>query len=895
MAKKGQGNRTLTDFLQKNVLEEKKKERKKQNNATDEQSTRDASKQNIEVKVEPHEYSTKKKTNWFVRADNIYIKNGYLLSYYYDPNKNVALLLFYDDDEKRVKYWYDKTGHKPYFIVKEKPDEVQRIIPANLKTRVKDVTQVVKFNLLKMKKEMYTKVIVDDPLAVRELRSKFKETWESNIKYHQNYIYDNNLIPGVKYEVTGKKLRLRNDETVNDFQPEKIIEAASTSSLSLAKELITLLEQEPPSPKMAAIDIEVYSPIASRLPDPEKASFPIISIAIATSDGISKVFMLYTPNLGKISEIASKSYEIQLYDNEYSLLLDFFSLISEYPVVLSFNGDNFDLPYLRKRAKKLGFREEEIPIIQEQGFYTFKTGIHIDMYSVFDNKALKTYVFGGTYRENTLDAVAEAVLGVGKIEITKEISKLSFMELAEYNYRDAYLTLNLMQWKNNLTWKLLVVLSRLSKTGIEELSRNQISIWIRNMMYWEHRKRGYLIPNKEDLIERKGELKSKAIIKGKKYAGAIVLDPPVGVFFNVQVLDFASLYPTIIKVWNLSYETVNPQYPCKRSREVPEVGHTVCFDKDGLTSQYIGVLRDLRVKLYKKKSKDSSVSEEKRLWYNAVQSSLKVFLNASYGVFGSENFALYTPPVAESVTAIGRFVIKSTMKKAEEMGLKILYGDTDSMFLWSPKKESISRLIREIEEENRLDLEIDKIFRYVAFSGLKKNYLGVTPAGEVEIKGLLGKKRNQPEFLKSAFKEMISIIASVEKPSEFEDKKKMIVGKIKDIYKQLKNKGYTLDELAFNVMLNKSIKEYDKTTPQHVKAAMMLEYFGKTFARGDIISFVKVKNKEGVKPVQLAKLSEIDIEKYLEALKSTFEQILMALNVEWKEIEGVARLETFFT
>ena len=485
-------------------------------------------------------------------------------------------------------------------------------------------------------------------------------------------------------------------------------------------------------------------------------------------------------------------------------------------------------------------------------------------------------------------------MGAGKIKLEEEVSKVELKELAMYNFRDAQLTLELMLWKNGLTWKLLVVLSRLAKTGIEELSRSQISIWIRNMLYWEHRKRGYLIPRKEDLEREKGLTKTKATIKGKKYAGAIVLDPPVGVFFRVYVLDFASLYPSIIKVWNLSYETVNPSYPCKNYKEVPEAGHTVCFDREGIMSQLIGVLRDLRVKVFKRKAKKSGLEQGKAEWYNVVQSSLKVFLNASYGVFGSDAFALYAPPVAESVTAIGRYVIKSTLQKAGEMGLLTLYGDTDSMFLWSPKEELVQKLIDTVERESKLDLEVDKVFRYVAFSGLKKNYLGVVDAGEVVIKGLLGKKRNQPEFIKKAFEETIKDLASIRDPREFEDKKKLIVDKIRRIYKKLKRKEFMLDELAFNVMLSKAPSEYDKVTPQHVKAALMLEPFGRRFTRGDIISYVKVKSKDGVKPVQLAKLVEVDVEKYLDALKSTFEQLLQALNVEWKEIEGMARLEFFF-
>jgi DNA polymerase I len=229
------------------------------------------------------------------------------------------------------------------------------------------------------------------------------------------------------------------------------------------------------------------------------------------------------------------------------------------------------------------------------------------------------------------------------------------------------------------------------------------------------------------------------------------------------------------------------------------------------------------------------------------------------------------------------------------LGLKVLYGDTDSMFIWNPDKEALAKLVGEIEREFSLDLEIDKEFRYVAFSGLKKNYLAVSQGGEeVIIKGLLGKKRNQPEFLKKSFSEVISLLKEVKDPRDFSSVHEEIKGKVKEIYRRLKNMGYTLDELAFNVMLNKDIEGYVKNTPQHVKAAILLKNFDRKLVKGDIISYVKVKGRDGVKPVSLAKLSEIDIDKYLEIAKSTFEQVLRTINISWEDIEGMARLESFF-
>ena len=117
--------------------------------------------------------------------------------------------------------------------------------------------------------------------------------------------------------------------------------------------------------------------------------------------------------------------------------------------------------------------------------------------------------------------------------------------------------------------------------------------------------------------------------------------------------------------------------------------------------------------------------------------------------------------------------------------------------------------------------------------------------------------------------------------------------KIKDIYLKLKNYEYNLDELAIHVGLNKPLDSYEKNTPAHVKAARQLAAIGIEVLPGDVISFVKVKTKEGVKPIQLARLIEVDVDKYLEHVKSTFEQVLKAFNLSWDEVVGSYRLDAF--
>jgi DNA polymerase I len=91
----------------------------------------------------------------------------------------------------------------------------------------------------------------------------------------------------------------------------------------------------------------------------------------------------------------------------------------------------------------------------------------------------------------------------------------------------------------------------------------------------------------------KGKTATKAIIKGKKYKGAIVVEPVPGVHFNVAVMDFPSLYPSIIKVWNLGYQSILcPHSECRRNL-IPDTPHWVCTKKRALESLLIGSLRDL--------------------------------------------------------------------------------------------------------------------------------------------------------------------------------------------------------------------------------------------------------------------------------------------------------------
>ena len=527
---------------------------------------------------------------------------------------------------------------------------------------------------------------------------------------------------------------------------------------------------------------------------------------------------------------------------------------------------------------------------------TLKKGVHLDLYRTLSNRSFQIYAFSHKYTDFSLNSVCKALLNETKIDYGIDLTDLNLYQTANYCFNDAKLTYDLTSFNNDLLMNLLVVISRIARMPIDDIARMGVSQWIRSLFYYEHRQKNALIPKRTELEQHSSGVKSDAVIKDKKYRGGLVVEPTEGIHFNVTVMDFASLYPSIIKVKNLSYETVRcPHKECQKNK-IPETNHWVCTKKNGLTSLIIGSLRDLRVNYYKHLSKNQDLSEQQRQQYTVVSQALKVILNASYGVMGAEIFPLYFLPAAEATTAIGRHTILETIKRCKAIGIEVLYGDTDSLFIKNPTKAQIDDVIEWAKKEHGVELEIDKIYRYVVLSKRKKNYLGVTIEGKVDVKGLTGKKSHTPPFIKTLFNELLDILSKVQTVEDFEKSKQQISEKIADYGRRVEAKEIPLSELSFNVMISKAPSEYVKTVPQHIRAAKLLESI-REIKKGDIISYVKIINKPGVKPVEMARQDEIDSKKYMEFMESTLDQITSSMDLDFDTILGKPKqtgLDQFF-
>jgi len=874
------------------------------------------------------------------------LKRGLLLDVDYDGGTNKAYCKFYDLDTDEVKIWIDTTDHEPYCLSKEPISILEQLNYTNKAGQRKKLVdyegfkkfeEIKRFELLTDKEIPMTKIFGKTPIDVggsglnikNILAENEKKAWEADIRYHLNYILDRQLIPGLIYRINSGKL-------------EKIdFKESSEETKKLTSELRTLFRDEKPEMqefsekfidifitpipdvKRLALDIEVeVGEHDYRIPDARLANKEIISISFVASDGLKLVYILEREGFtfDKLHKDFPNDAKLYFFKSEKELLTESFRIMWDYPVIITFNGDNFDLNYMFHRAEKLKIEKDLNPIHVKRGFgimakaeCDLRKGIHIDVFNFFFNRSISGYAFGGSYQSASLNAISEALLGEKKYEHEEDIHDMEIDILSWYNLKDSILTLDLTRFNNSLVWNLIILLCRITKLPIHDMIRRQISTWIQNIFYFEHRRKNFLIPRKSEISEAKkgGELMSKFF--DGKFQGAYVIQPVPGIHYDVVVMDFASLYPSIIKEFNLSYETVLCPHKDDEDNLIKGTPYHICTHKMGIFAYVVGFFRDTRVKYFKPKSSNKNLTQKQRSYNHTIQQALKVFINASYGVFGSKNFPLFCLPVAESTTGIGQYSIKQTIKKAEELGVKVLYGDTDSVFLLNPSSSQMKEISDWSKKELDLDLEAEKTYQFLALSKRKKNYVGIYKDTKyVDIKGLVVKKKNTPDFIKKAFSQLIEILKNITNDEEFKLARKKIIEIVKSNLNKIGQPDtFTLEDYAINIGLQKNLNNYTKVIPQHVRAANAfirteISKLGnkttkaeilaikKTYQKGDAVKFIKSKGPLGAKVIEMAKLQDIDTKKYKELLTSALEQVLDALDISFEEIKGIKKMDAFF-
>jgi DNA polymerase elongation subunit (family B) len=458
----------------------------------------------------------------------------------------------------------------------------------------------------------------------------------------------------------------------------------------------------------------------------EEARARITSIAFYDKLGQDRrVFVLDEERRLKQTGYAGKDYVVEIFTSEESMLTRFINAFAEIqPTVISgWNTDNYDIPYLVNRIKKL-LGAQAVKKLSPAGIVEWNK--HRQRYKIFGVSSLDyltlykkfTYTELPNYR---LDTVAKFELGRGKVEYDGDLNQLFASDIekfVEYNMVDVNLV-------HDLDDKLqLIPLARTicHKGHVPYEDVYYASKYLDGAAIVDLKRNGLVAPNKRfRFVEEESE--SDAL------AGAYVMAPIPGLYKWIYDLDLTSLYPSIIMTLNISPETkvcvikdwdqecllkTEPQSVTftdgKFAQDVKtwlqDNAYTVASNGAVYRTDIRGFLPTILEKwfdervTYKDKRDEYEVGSEDYKFYDALQLTQKVLLNSFYGVLGLKTFRFHDLDNAGAITAAGQAVIKFSAKVINNYYIKEIgqdhfinatnskaefafYTDTDSTFVSS--------------------------------------------------------------------------------------------------------------------------------------------------------------------------------------------------------------------
>ncbi len=341
------------------------------------------------------------------------------------------------------------------------------------------------------------------------------------------------------------------------------------------------------------------------------------------------------------------------------------------------------------------------------------------------------------------------------------------------------------------------------------------------------------------------------------YAGGLVLQPQEGVYENISVIDFSSMYPNIMLKYNISPDTYVPEgEECKDCYVSPESKHRFRKGYRGVYTRMLQKLLEARRSVRKKLETVEGGSVEYGI-LDARQKALKILANTLYGYAGWIGARWYLRQVAESVAEWGRHIIRMAIEKAGQMGMKIIYGDTDSIFVMDGEK--LKELVGWIESELEMEVRVDKKYSRILFTEAKKRYGGLLEDSGLEVVGLEVVRGDWAEIAKETQLGVLKTMLET-----------MDVGKavsyVRNIIAETRSGRVEMEKMIIWKRMTKPPEAYEVRAP-HVLAALELSKRGWRIDLGDKVGYVIVKGAskigERAKPYQLAEKKDIDSEYYV--------------------------------
>ncbi|MEM4256762.1 MAG: DNA-directed DNA polymerase [Candidatus Diapherotrites archaeon] len=768
------------------------------------------------------------------------VLEGLLIDVSYHNENNSSIIDVYVSTEKDIVVFSDKS-FKPYFYVisKNPKESIEAIKNHYFENSFKaiEAEEVKKDNA-----EGIIKVVFNNTQELVKAREEITyikgvtDKREFDIPFTDRYLIDKALKP---------------------MQGVSIV-AENRDLIEISHDL-----------RIMSLDIETYSP--GRFSNPKKD--PVLLACLCTNKE-AKVFTYKD----------SKEKFVLKFSSEKEMLEQLLKAIREYApdILVTYNGDTFDLPYIKSRCEQLkidfnlGFSGiKEINMGMHRASEIVGTQ-HLDAFVLIKFMARIGAI---SLLKFDLENVSEKVFGKPKEKLPSEqINELwdknEIDKIVTYNKEDAEATLKIAQEFLPLQLQLCAMLHQ----TIFDTSRMTSSQMVEQLLIIRSTMHNRLIPNKPS----DAEVQARSM---QSYEGGFVKEPLAGLHENIAVLDFRSLHPTIMISHNISPETLKCNHEeCKNTNISPDKDW-FCTKKKGFLAEVLEEILSERIKL-KKEAKSMAKQDPKFKTINAKQHALKILLNSHYGYLGYARARWYSRECARAVTAWSRHYIKDVMAKAENEGYKVIYGDTDSLFFIVPQNKNQENVKEFIEKTNKqlpeaMELELEGFYKRGIFvtkesgKAAKKKYALIDYYGNLKIVGFEYVRHDWAPIAKNTQKRVIEAILKEGNPAK-------AVQITKEVIEHLKSGKVPKKELVIMKQLKARPEKYESLGP-HVWAAKKAIERGKKIDVGTLIGFIvkKGNNKkisDKAEMEEYVKEGDYDAEYYIE------NQILQAVLKITKEL-----------
>ncbi len=476
----------------------------------------------------------------------------------------------------------------------------------------------------------------------------------------------------------------------------------------------------------------------------------------------------------------------------------------------------------------------------------------------------------------SLDAVAREVLGEGKAvkgDVRDRVGEIihnykhDLVAFALYARTDARLAYRIIERLNLIP--LAFARSRLTGMTPDRVAASIASFDFLYLSELEH----------EGIVAPTVRSRDSRVYAAQQ--GGHVLEPMSGLHRNVWVFDFKSLYPSIIRTFNID--------PLSYVAD-PRGGGDLIETPGGAFRREPAILPRLLDELFPRRDAAKKTGDE------VASHAIKILMNSFYGVLGTPACRFYNPALANSITGIGREMLLWSKRWFEEAGFRVLYGDTDSLFVHSGANDpdrareqgrrlatalntDIARYINERwRVQNRLELEFEKLYLKLflprarhSTRGASKRYAGLLHdknADSIEFVGMEVVRRDWTALAKEVQRELYQRLFADQAVDQY----------LAEIVQRVRN-GELDDALVYRKNLRKDTEDYTATTPPHVAAARK-----STQTAGRLISYVMTT--AGPEPIDNVQ-HPLDREHYvLKQVKPVAEPVLATLGLDFERVIG---------